>query len=349
MLLLFGGYFFVLPPRVIAVYPEGSDNVPLDSKLAIKFNKPIKRQEIKYLISPEAYGEWKFEDPLLEKHLFRTLVFIPAMDFDSDTSYEVKLEDIKGFGISGQNDFSFSFKTKVADISLSPEVKAEEEESPPMPEITQPALPEKKVEIKKTEVKPKTEMTLLKIAVDWQDDPLSCEAASLKMALAYKGVSVSEKAIMDKIGYDPTPHRGNIWGDPYESYVGDIRGQMCSTGYGVYWEPVAKAAKNWRTSESFSGWKIEDLIREIKAGNPIVFWGVLPTGTLTNCSWSTSEGKYVMAYKEDHVRLVVGFIGSSTNPTKIIINDPLSGRLYWSTDYFLQNWKAFNYSGVVIR
>ena len=160
------------------------------------------------------------------------------------------------------------------------------------------------------------------------------------MALAGKGVYISEDDIMKEIGYDPTPHRDGIWGDPYKGFVGNINGKICATGYGVYWTRVAKAANKWRGAESFSGWKLTDLTREIALGNPVIFWGTLPVKEIHDCSWHTPEGKYIKAVREDHVRVIVGFIGSVDNPLKIIINDPLAGRLYWSSSYFLTNWRV---------
>lgn len=321
---------FVLffPPRIVSISPsDGALDIPLNSSLIINFDKPVKRQEIQATISPEAYGEWRFENPVIKRHLFRTLVFVPAIEFEPDTQYQVKIENIKGFGFKKSNSFQFTFRTQPSSLSFS------------------------EIEDKKNqaETKPELEVTILETSLDWQDYALSCEAACLKMALAKKGVFVSETEIMEKIGYDLTPHKGNVWGDPYEKYVGDIDGKMCKTGYGVYWDPVAKAAQNWREAEAFSGRNVQDLTREIKAGNPIIVWGVLPVGTLTDCSWYTSEGKYVLAFKETHVRLLIGFIGPKENPSKIILNDPLSGRLYWPVSYFLENWKVFDYSGVVIR
>lgn len=327
-------------PRVIGFSPENrTQNVALDSSIIIKFDKPLKRREIQPSIFPEVYGQWKFEDPIIKNHLFRTLVFIPAVDFKTDTQYQIKLDNIKGFGFSKSNSFQFTFKTNPAEepVELSQEETEDEKKQ----------LYQGGTESKITETEP--EVTILPILLDWQDYNLSCEAASLKMALAGKGIFVSETEIMEKIGYDLTSHKGNIWGDPYQMYVGDIDGKMCRTGYGVYWKPVARAALNWREAESFSGWELKDLIREIEKGNPMVVWGVLPTGTLNDCSWYTPEGKYVLAFKETHVRLVIGFIGSLNQPSKIILNDPLTGRIYWSTAYFLENWKIFNYSGVVIR
>lgn len=311
----FGAAFLFPTPEVTAVFPSpGSRNVPLYSIIKIKFNKPIKRQAVLPAILPGAHGQWQFEDALIKNHLFRTLTFTPASNFKPETSYQVKIENIQGFGISKSTSFAFTFQT-------------------------QPVL------IPGTE----PEITILEIPLDWQDYSLSCEAASLKMTLAYKGILVSEKEIMQKIGYSNIPRRDNVLGDPYQAYVGDINGKICETGYGVYWGPVAKAAQNWRNSQAFSGWEIEDLIREIELGNPVIFWGVLPTRALTDCSWYTPEGKYIPAFKETHVRVMTGFIDLPQEPSKIIINGPLAGRLYWDTNYFLKNWEVFNNSGVVVR
>mgnify|MGYP001566575336 CR=1 FL=1 len=329
-------FYFLYPPRVIEVSSaHQTQNVALDSALVIKFDKPVKRQQIQHFITPEVYGEWKFEDPLIKNHLFRTLVFVPAVDFKPDTQYQVELENtLSPLGIGFAGNFSFNFKTETLPLEENLQEKAQSGD----PKNSQADLASNSEKI-----------TIIDIPLDWQDYSLSCEAASLKMALNGKGIYVSEEDIMRKIGYDQTPHKGNIWGDPYQAYVGDIGGKICDTGYGVYWEPVAKAANNWRKAEAFSGWNLESLIKEIQLGNPIIFWGTLPVGTLTDCSWYTPDGKYIKAYWQTHVRLVIGFIGDVENPSKIIINDPLSGRLYWDTSFFLTNWKAFGYSGVVIR
>ena len=154
---------------------------------------------------------------------------------------------------------------------------------------------------------------------------------------------------MNKIGVDLRLKQGNIWGNPDQLYIGDIDGEMCVTGYGVHWQPIAQAANDWREAESFSGWTLQDLTRELEAYNPVIIWGTMPTDVLTDCSWHTFQGEHIKTYEETHVRLAVGFVGDAANPTKIIINDPLSGELYWPTSYFLTNWQAFNYSGVVVK
>lgn len=333
---LFSFYIFVLPPKVTnSIFLNQVQGVALNVPLTIRFDKPVDRQKLQHLITPEAYGEWSFEDSLIKNHLFRTLIFTPAVGFEPGIQYQVKLENIVGpFGIGPASNFSFNFKTK--------ELPSKEN----FPEETQFKNSQN---IQADIVSHSRDITILDIPLDWQDDSLSCEAASLKMALSGKSIYVSEDDIMKKIGYDQTKHKGDTWGDPYQAYVGDIDGKMCSTGFGVFWEPVSKAASNWREAEAFSNWEIQDITREIKLGNPIVIWGTLPVTTLTDCSWYTPDGKYIRAYQETHVRLVIGFIGDVENPSQIILNDPLAGRLYWSVDYFLTNWESFGYSGVVIR
>lgn len=361
-------YFFIIPPHIVSISPiERSSGVSLNSPIIIKFDKPIGRQQIIHSVIPEVYGEWSFEDPLIGGHLFRTLIFTPEIDFKTDTEYYFKLENIIAPLSLGRGDwFLFSFRTKSPSVNLTSVMVMYISKFVGL--FFHDAVDEKVAVVDKSEgsLKPETNiasnikplninntsepiLNIIKVSFHWQESPLSCEAASLKMALSAKGLNVSENDIMQKIGYDTTPHIGNQWGNPNIAFVGNINGNMCTTGYGVYWGPVARAANYWRPAEDFSGWSIQQLTAEINLGNPVMFWGVLPTGKLVDCSWYTQTGEYIRAFQEDHVRLVVGFIGSADNPSKIIIKDPLSGDLYWSTSQFLTNWNIYGNSGVVIR
>lgn len=190
-------------------------------------------------------------------------------------------------------------------------------------------------------------VVLLNIAWDRQDRALSCEAAALKMALAGKGVSVSEDEIMSRIGYDPTPRGSDTWGDPDRAFVGDINGAQNSTGYGVHWGPVARAASAWRPSQALTGMSVSDAARELEAGNPIVIWGV--TGAAYYDPWRTPEGRKIEAWKGEHARTLIGFKGSVENPTSFIINDPLAGRVTWSSAKLKDNWATFSNGAVVVR
>ncbi|MDD5341795.1 MAG: Ig-like domain-containing protein [Patescibacteria group bacterium] len=187
----------------------------------------------------------------------------------------------------------------------------------------------------------------LNVAIDLQDRALSCEAAAIKMALANKGVRVSEDDIMNYVGFDQTPHKGNTWGDAYLAFVGDINGRQNSTGYGVYWEPIAKAASHWRPSQAFTGWTSSQVAEEIENGNAVVVWGVYGRGY--EDSWNTPAGKYIYAWMGEHARTVIGFVGSTNNPIKFIINDPYVGQITWTKAQFESNWGIFGKAGVVVR
>jgi uncharacterized protein YvpB len=316
----------IFPPKIINSSPENAaQNVSTNYKIIINFNKPINGPALEYSISPQVSGNWKFENPFIDGRFFKTLVFEPAADFSGGTNYKVEIRGIKGFLGIKNNSFSLDFKT-----------------------IENPN-PAQFLVIKNYATSTQATTTLIKTFFEWQKYNLSCEAASLKMALSAKGITVSEDEIMDKIGFDPTPHENGVWGDPNIAFVGDINGRMCDTGYGVHWEPVAKAANNWREAEAFSGWNLKKLIDEIQRQNPVIFWGIVPVNNVEYCSWQTPQGKHIKIYKETHVRLVVGFVGDPENPEKIIIEDPLYGKIYWKTDYFLKNWGSFNFSGVVVR
>lgn len=187
---------------------------------------------------------------------------------------------------------------------------------------------------------------ILSIGLDYQDKALSCEAAALKMALAGKGVRVSEDDIMQIVGYDPTSHRSDVWGDPDKAFVGSITGRQNSSGYGVHWDPIARAAQKWRKADAFQGWTVQQLAQALADGNPVVIWGTL--GPAYHDPWKTPSGRTINAWKGEHARTAIGFVGSVADPQQFIINDPINGRITWSTAALKANWGRFNNSGVVV-
>jgi uncharacterized protein YvpB len=187
---------------------------------------------------------------------------------------------------------------------------------------------------------------LLSIPVYYQQKALSCEAASLKMALNYRGVGVSEATILSSLGVDATPRQGNVWGDPYQAFVGDVNGHQDTTGYGVYAAPIAATANQYRSAQALYGMSIGEIATNLAAGNPIVFWGT--AGQVASDPWVTPAGRSVTAYVGEHVRLLVGFTGPVSRPTGFIINDPIFGRLRWSPAQLQSNLNAFGGMGVAI-
>lgn len=181
-----------------------------------------------------------------------------------------------------------------------------------------------------------------------QERSLSCEAASLRMALAYKGVNLSEEELLNVIGYDRTDKNGSIWGDPQYGFVGYVTGRQISSGYGVYWRPVARAASNYRESYYFEGMSLRDMLSEVGDGNPVVMWGT-KSNTFLPVYWRTAFGREIFALIGEHARVVRGFVGSIDNPSYIITNDPAYGEQIFSKEEFVENWRFFNNSGVVVK
>ncbi len=188
--------------------------------------------------------------------------------------------------------------------------------------------------------------TKLSVPSYLQKYTLSCEIASLRMALNFRDLTLTEDDIIPIVGQDPTPHKGGVWGDPNVAFVGNIAGTQMANGYGVHWAPIAKAANVYRNAQDFTGWNIHQLTEEIEKNNPVIIWVYSHHGTPT--SWKTLEGKEIYAVRDEHAVVAVGFVGPAHDPTQIIINDPLIGQEYWSRAVFDKKWNIFNRSGVVV-
>ena len=186
----------------------------------------------------------------------------------------------------------------------------------------------------------------LNIPQYYQQHTLSCEAASLTMALKYRGVGIDENSILSLLGDDVTPRQGNVWGDPYAAFVGDVNGHQDTTGYGVYSGPVVAAANKYRSAQAMSGLGAAQAATLISGGNPIVFWGT--AGNARFDPWVTPGGRQINAYIGEHVRLLIGYTGPAGRPTGFIINDPIFGRLHWSANQLTANMSAFGGMGVAI-
>ena len=192
--------------------------------------------------------------------------------------------------------------------------------------------------------------TLIPMVFDEQDHALSCEVAALKMALAARGERVSESDLIDAVGFDTTPKQqfaGRIvWGDPQQGFVGDIDGRMPSTGYGVHWNPIARAAKQWRDARAVEGITPRELATEIAAGYPAIVWGYLGGGK--PYEWQTPAGVTVRTALHEHTFTVYGFRGTPDNPEGFLLMDPIYGPRYWDTDTLFDRMAAFGYGAVII-
>lgn len=178
-----------------------------------------------------------------------------------------------------------------------------------------------------------------------QEHSLSCEIATLKMALSVYGIDVPESELLQYLPFDQTPKKSGVWGDPYQAFVGNIDGKMMVNGYGIYWDPLAYLGLRWKRTEVFYG-TIRELTSHLKAGRPIIFWGYLGQGART--SWTTPAGKQIPAVYGMHSRLLFGYTGEDADPSGYFVLDPIYGELFWDRDYFLKQWDTFDRVAVVL-
>src|SRR5713226_8248998 len=79
---------------------------------------------------------------------------------------------------------------------------------------------------------PRPTERVLDIKIHYQEHNLTCEAAALKMALAYEGIDVDEMTLIGYMTRDPSPARfdahGHLiaWGDPAQGFVGNPDGHI---------------------------------------------------------------------------------------------------------------------------
>lgn len=167
-----------------------------------------------------------------------------------------------------------------------------------------------------------------------QEYSRSCEASSLRMVLAYYGITTDDMDILQRVGYAPRPKdkENNAWDDPHEMFVGDASKDN-GEGYGVYGEPVVKAVNSFgRTAEYTTTITAQYLAQHVRAGHPVILWGyILSAGP--EVRWITPSGGEVIAIADEHARVVVGVLGATKNPVGFYLHDPRSGMQYeyWST------------------
>lgn len=188
---------------------------------------------------------------------------------------------------------------------------------------------------------------LLNVPQYHQERALSCELSSLRMALAAKGVNVSETTLVNQIGTDTRPRQNNTWGDPDEMFVGDINGKQNSTGYGVHAAPIATLARQYRSAEAKYGMSIAAVTAALDAGDPIVIWGT--AGTTSKDSWTTFGGRTITTWVGEHARVIAGYRGKASNPSSFLIRDPIFGTLRWTPSQLLNNWGMLNNMAVVVH
>jgi uncharacterized protein YvpB len=198
---------------------------------------------------------------------------------------------------------------------------------------------------------------VLDVQIHLQEHRLSCEAAALKMALAYLGISIDELTLIDFMGHQTQPARfdtrGRLvaWGDPNQGFVGDPEGRLENyTGYGAYFGPVARAAVLARVHVIASGSGLygsgiapADLYNAVLDGHPVVAWISNTYHDVPLASYVTSDGSTVWYTLTEHAVTVIG-----VRPDAVLINDPWFGQSWHPKAQFESAYQTFQNMAVII-
>ena len=193
---------------------------------------------------------------------------------------------------------------------------------------------------------------LMEIAIDRQDQNATCEVASLKMALAWRGVTATEEGLLAQTGIDRRPpevdDHGTIrrWGNPDASFVGDPGGRAAAyTGYGVYAGPIARAARASGVEVAAAGTGVspDAVYAAVVAGRPVVAWVTSDYGHAAIRTWTAWDGATVRYAFTEHAVLVIG-----VTPTRVLIDAPWWGQLWKSREEFEAASATFDGMAVVV-
>jgi uncharacterized protein YvpB len=212
----------------------------------------------------------------------------------------------------------------------------------PTPTPTAPPLPT---------APPGTGSRVLKVPWYPQAYVLSCESASLRMALAYEGIVTTDRAVLDIIGSDlrgPVfDSAGMHWGDPFATFVGNVNGsEVALTGYGTYYPTIEHAATKLGGRVLRSGQNIlpAEVYDAVFNGHPVVAWVTYHWVRLTRKDYVAFDGKTVTyAGPGEHAVTVVG-----VQPTKVLINNPATGVEWIDKATFEAVYAIYDHMAVIL-
>ncbi|GAB4148125.1 MAG: hypothetical protein OHK0017_10620 [Patescibacteria group bacterium] len=200
----------------------------------------------------------------------------------------------------------------------------------------------------------------LKAPLMFQSYSLSCEAASLRMALDYKGVYLTEDQILKEIGqaepYQKVISGKNIvWGDPDLGFVGNVKGQVevdqdftKGDGWGVNNGPVAKIADKYRKgSVAIDQASLIQVEEALSNDNPVIFWHKRDDASKGKLEYKTPDGKNITQI-QNHVALLVGYETYSDGTKMYIVHDPIYNILRLNQKDFERFWSGYNNEIVIV-
>lgn len=173
--------------------------------------------------------------------------------------------------------------------------------------------------------------------------PVGCEPTALLMALQYKGIAtdVSYKQFLDAMPKHPSNPEKGFAGSPY-LLDGSIRTTIYPQALTDYGNTYAAGR-----TVNFSGSSVDDIKKEILAGNPVVVYLTVKREAPIYANYNI-EGTTQSLIKNNHAVLVTGY---DSEANKLRITDPWSwsGRNeYWlDIPTFAYSYNLRNHSIVV--
>ncbi len=179
-----------------------------------------------------------------------------------------------------------------------------------------------------------------------------CEVASLRMVLASRGIRTGDQAILNQIRVDQTHSQfgrsGALAGNPFRTFVGDPNGsEKAGTGFGVYYPPVAAAARSYGLGVLAAGQGVSlgQLRTLVAQGHPAIAWVDYLWRRAATTSYTAYDGTRVpYAGPAEHTVVVTGFSGNT-----VTVNDPSRGRLSIPLGSFAAAYGTYGNMAVVVH
>ena len=181
----------------------------------------------------------------------------------------------------------------------------------------------------------------------YQDHPLSCEEAATSMALSHQGISLSQDQILAELGADRrgeyVDSSGRVrWGNPYETFVGNVNGSESNfTGYGTYYPPLVRIARaHGARIIAYGSMSADTVYARVIAGHPVVAFATWDWAWHPRRDYLSYDGQWIPfigPYNASHVYTVVG-----VSPSSVLINDPIRGQYWISKGSFQAGYSDFN-------
>jgi len=165
-----------------------------------------------------------------------------------------------------------------------------------------------------------------------------CNVVAARMALSYRGISVSNDQVKAGIGY----------GAPFDggTQTGGNPNSLWIDHYGTHWDPLANYIRNYRGADVKRNWNIAGIASEIRNGNPVIIWwynGV--SNTNVDMTWYNQYG----AKPGMHSVVVYGYKGPEGSPTHLLVKDPWFTTETYTASSFNSKWGYFSRSAVVVK